>query len=327
MTLSKVSAKQALDLRDEVEVTIEEAVRETMQAFLADIENATLSGLAASPYTSMTASSPAPLPGGEVPSLGTMAGRWAVGVDAGTLTAVSAAFERVWRRYSDLGIVMNSPAERAMLAYVASVRDRLVRGTYFGVTVYDESFEAVRRSLAQATAEGWSRPELAQRIAAELAWETDGPHWRNTLANVDSQIDGILDPLGEPGNPAREYARLNDPRVKALREQRNLAIRHLDAEKSIWQARANLIARTEATGTANYGAQQALAAEGAERKMWVSTSGARTRLTHSLASGQVVRLGQPFTVGGAAMQYPGDPNGPVEEVANCRCAMVSPDNL
>lgn len=329
MTLRKITPDESQTLRDKIEVGIERAVRDTLRSFLDDIENATLSGLAASPATSrsMTASSPEPLPGGEVPTLGTMAGRWAAGVDAGTTVAVRAAFERVWRRYTDRGLTVNSPAERAMLSYIATVRDRLVQGTYFGVPVYEDSFDAVRRALAQSSIEGWTRPQLAQRIAAELSWETDGPHWRGVKAAADSKMDAILEPLGPSGSPAREYARLNDPKVQALRNERNVAIKHLDAEKSLWQQRATLIARTESTGVANYGAQMALTAEGAKRKMWVATGDTRTRPTHSDADGQEVGLSSPFVVGGAMLQFPGDPTGPIQEVGACRCTMVNPDNL
>lgn len=326
MTLHKVGPDAARATRDEVQRRIERALSSALRDYLGAIEQSTLSGvMAATPYASVTAAAvPA---GGEVPSLGTMAGRWAAGVDAEVVSAVAAAFDHVWSRYTTAGVIVDSPAERAMRAYIAAVRDRLVQGTHFGVPVYEESFDAVRRALAASQAEGWSRPQLAQRIAAELAWETDGDYWRGVQREADEAIDAILDPLGEPGTPAREYARHNDPRVLSLRETRNAAIRHLDAERSVWQTRASLIARTESTGVANYGAQQAFIAEGAERKMWLAASGGRTRPTHAAASDQVVRLDSPFIVGGAAMQFPGDPNGPVEEVANCRCTMVNPDNL
>jgi len=147
------------------------------------------------------------------------------------------------------------------------------------------------------------------------------------LADTDHRIDSILDGIGPPGNPAREYARLHDPVVQALRNERNIAIRHLDAERSIWQTRANLIARTESTGVANAGAMEAFKAEGATKRMWTATAGGRTRLTHALASGQIANMGSPFIVGGATLMFPGDPNGPPEEVCNCRCCLVNPDNL
>lgn len=321
--LNAVSEEEARRAREGLEASLSAAVSAVVRSYVADVRSAALSALPGS--LRAAASAPEPLPAGEMPTLGAQAGRWAAGVDSGILSAVESAFARTWRRYTDLELSMDSPAYFAMQQYVANVRDRLVRGTYFGVTVYDESFDAVRRAVAQAVAEDWTRPQLAQRIAAELAWETDGPYWRAALADVDSQIDGILDPLGEPGTPAREAARLGDPRVQALRDQRNLAIRHLDAEKSVWKTRAMLIARTEATGAYNYGALQAFDAEGVERKVWLAANGPRTRLTHSEASGQEVKVGQAFIVGGSRLQFPGDPAGPVAEVANCRCTMIAGD--
>lgn len=254
MTLIRLSATETRAARDDVEAMLERAARLVVREFVAEVRRATLAGLNLRPALVASAE---PLPN-EVPALGALAGRWAAGVDAGMLPAIRGAYALAWRRWSTRGLTVDSPAMAALEPYVATVRDRLVRGTHFGVTVYEDSFEAVRRSLAQATAEGWTRPQLAQRIAAELSWETDGAYWRGVQKDVDHQIDSILDPLGEPGAPAREWARLNDPRVQALRDQRNVAIRHLDAERSVWQTRASLIARTEATGAYNYAAEEAL---------------------------------------------------------------------
>jgi hypothetical protein len=202
----------------------------------------------------------------------------------------------------------------------------VVLGVHMGVPVYEDSFNRIRLALATSAAEGWTRPQLAQRIAADLAWEEDGPYWRSELARVDSHIDEILDGLGEPGTPAREWARLNDPTVEALRTQRNYAIKHLDAERSVWQTRANLIARTESTGAANFGAEQALIAEGVKTKRWVATYDTRTRPSHLDANDQQVGIQRGFMVGGAVLQRPGDPNGPVEEIAGCRCTMIAGDS-
>jgi hypothetical protein len=36
--------------------------------------------------------------------------------------------------------------------------------------------------------------------------------------------------------------------------------------------------------------------------------------------GQTVKLGEKFVTGhGNYLEFPGDPNGPVEDVVNCRC--------
>jgi HK97 family phage portal protein len=52
---------------------------------------------------------------------------------------------------------------------------------------------------------------------------------------------------------------------------------------------------------------------------WVTRRDERVRETHEDADGQTVSLGAPFIVGRALLRYPGDPAGPPEEIANCRC--------
>lgn len=56
---------------------------------------------------------------------------------------------------------------------------------------------------------------------------------------------------------------------------------------------------------------------------WIATRDTRTRDTHRAASGQTVRLDEPFHVGGAALRYPGDPLGPPEETIQCRCSTLT----
>ena len=320
--LKRVSADQARDLRDSIEQSLEELALQQMRGWLADVRRAALQAV----------DSPAPnvllaAAGDEMPGMGTIAGWWAQRVDDVLVQAVRAALVRAFNRWTDMAIDA-SPAEVATNTYLAQVRDRLVLGSHFGVTVYEDSFDRIRLALATSAAEGWTRQQLAQRIAAELSWETDGAYWRAQQAAVDSQIDEVLDSLGEPGTPAREWARLNDPEVARLRNLRNYAIKHLDAERSIWQTRAMLIARTEATGGANFGAWQALTAEGVKTKVWeAAMQPGRTRPTHMDASGQEVALAKPFMVGGALLQFPGDPSGPVQEIANCRCTMLGGDYL
>jgi SPP1 gp7 family putative phage head morphogenesis protein len=57
-------------------------------------------------------------------------------------------------------------------------------------------------------------------------------------------------------------------------------------------------------------------------KEWVSTSDDRTRPDHDHANGQKVKMDEPFKVGDSFLDHPGDPNGPPEQVINCRCVMV-----
>lgn len=319
MTLKRMTPEQADAFRDSVEANLLPVVNRQMKAWLKDVRLATLAAVDTSNRTVLLAAA-----GDEVPPLGTIAAWWATRVDTVIVEAVRNELIRAWGRNTDM-IIEASPAMAATNAYLGEVRDRLVVGTYFGSTVYEDSFDKIRQSLAASAANGWTRPELAQRIAAELSWEKEGPYWRGQLATVDSQIDAILDPLGAPGNPVREAARLNDPEVARLRALRNTAIKRLDAERSTWQVRANLIARTESTGGANFGAHQALLMEGVATKVWLATGDSRTRPSHKAADGQEAPNEGMFLVGGHLMRFPGDPMAPVDEVTNCRCSMIGGD--
>lgn len=89
------------------------------------------------------------------------------------------------------------------------------------------------------------------------------------------------------------------------------------------EVRARRIARTETISATN-GLQNEtavdVAAQGiAMQKRWIATFDRRTRETHADANGQTVALDQPFSVGGYDLDFPGDPNGPPQEVINCRC--------
>lgn len=91
------------------------------------------------------------------------------------------------------------------------------------------------------------------------------------------------------------------------------------------EAAARVIARTETTMAYNggsIGAARALGEDGPDRKEWLSASDARTRESHAEANGMVVPIGESFVVGGVPMDHPGDPAGPPDETANCRCTML-----
>lgn len=254
-------------------------------------------------------------------TLGEMYGWWTAAVQERINPAIAAAWRTGYKRQRAADIIGSSLDSLA--TYIASVADRLVQGIQ--PPLPDDAFNTVRLAVTNGAAQGMSTKQLAGRIAKELSWETDAPYWRAQLAAANNAIDAILDPIGPPGNAARELARLNDPLVAAHQADRARAVIHLDAEASHWKTRATRIARTESTGAYNYGALNALSDEGSRCVEWMATGDNRTRLTHRSADGQVVRTGTAFSVGGASLRMPGDPSGPPQEVINCRCTIVGAD--
>ncbi len=57
-------------------------------------------------------------------------------------------------------------------------------------------------------------------------------------------------------------------------------------------------------------------------KEWASVEDSRVRPTHAAADGQRREMNDKFSVGGAKMDRPSDPEAPASEVINCRCALL-----
>jgi HK97 family phage portal protein len=82
-----------------------------------------------------------------------------------------------------------------------------------------------------------------------------------------------------------------------------------------WRART--IARTEVVGAANKGQLEGWSqADVGAQKEWVTAGDADVRDEHAAIDGEIKKLNEPFSNG---LMYPGDVNGPAEEVVNCRC--------
>lgn len=165
------------------------------------------------------------------------------------------------------------------------------------------------------------------------------PEWR-----PDAQA-AFRDAAGRARNrlrrvPASVYADVRGATMRAVTEGwsvDDLAERvHALLDESgaeLWRSRALTIARTEALSAYNGGkyasfvtvARNSPAGPDGWEKIWLATHDHRTRFTHTRPGGgdlQRVGLLEPFTIGGAPMLYPGDPEGPPDETINCRCTIL-----
>ena len=90
--------------------------------------------------------------------------------------------------------------------------------------------------------------------------------------------------------------------------------------------RAERIARTETATAVNWGKHRSAEYMARELgkpvvKVWSAILDERVREEHAAAHGQRAPLNEPFVVGGALLMHPGDPNGPGDQVINCRCSV------
>ena len=95
---------------------------------------------------------------------------------------------------------------------------------------------------------------------------------------------------------------------------------------SKWKGKIKRHVRTGFTGVVGRLVLAEMRVRGKRTKTWVTKRDNRVRETHHIADGQTVPIDQPFHVGLAMLQYPGERGGPIEEVANCRCVIVPGDN-
>ena len=180
------------------------------------------------------------------------------------------------------------------------------------------SMAEARRSLAQLERKaGFMRVEkksleddilfLLRSLIESRAFEKSGLISKNTAQQLRGYVSSLY---------AEEQAAI--PPLELARSIERYA-------GTISRYRAEAIARTETTSALQQTSLTIAKSELAEDdmlKLWVSGGDSRTRSSHVEADGQAVGMDEEFIVGGARLKYPGDPQGPAEEVVNCRCALI-----
>jgi hypothetical protein len=88
--------------------------------------------------------------------------------------------------------------------------------------------------------------------------------------------------------------------------------------------RAALIARTESVQIENTANFESIKAVGGRTKTWLARrDGKSGDRHHERMHGKTIPVDEPFTTPlGNELMYPGDPNAPIKETANCRCSIA-----
>lgn len=131
--------------------------------------------------------------------------------------------------------------------------------------------------------------------------------------------------------------RYDRPVARAIENRQALSNEQIDRYVDTYRRnriafRAEVIARTEGLRALHEGAesglQQAIDAGKVDaaliERVWYAAHDPRTRSSHRAMQGQKRAFGAPFKSGdGFDLRYPGDPNAPIEETANCRCVVAT----
>lgn len=84
--------------------------------------------------------------------------------------------------------------------------------------------------------------------------------------------------------------------------------------------RALRIARTEMSSCINGGRYLTMLNEGITEHEWLTSRGKNVRKSHQSEEGSVVKIGKPFPA--TKLLFPGQPDGPANEIINCRCITI-----
>lgn len=259
-----------------------------------------------------------------VASVKEAAERFAADVHAGYTTAGQESAS--WLNdLVDNSVRFDATADRAA-AWAADNSATLVQG------LTDEARQTVRQIIADGVRNGQNPRETARDIRASLGLTP------NQAAAVQSYRRSL-----ESGDYANALSRqLSDGRddktVRAAQAKDvDIDPDRIDAMVERYRGnmvayRAEVVARTESQRAAHAGNQEAfqqaidngdIEADALERQ-WNTAHDPRVRSSHKAMDKQKRKLGDSFETGdGVQLAYPGDPDAPIEETAQCRCVVAT----
>lgn len=152
---------------------------------------------------------------------------------------------------------------------------------------------------------------LASVIGIDFDLATPGV--QKFLAEKMFEIADLVD------GPAEERLRQTLEEAVRLGETVDQISSRVQEVFAVEMSRARRIARTEVAEAFNAGRYDAMKSARVQKIEWLTARDERVRDSHQRLDGDVVTLGDKFSNG---LLYPLDPNGPPEEIVNCRCVAL-----
>ena len=190
-----------------------------------------------------------------------------------------------------------APVLRALTATTSYTPDQVAEAV--AAVEADDDLRMGRDDFLATQREAVARPPamLRNRLAAAVAEVTPEPNTEAPTIEVviTNQRQAAMDVLSPGSTEVRDVARLSGYQAAGVQNAAVIAA--------------------------------AARSEDELEKTWIATLDGKTRNSHFAADGQRAPLAGTFTVGGAQLAFPGDPDGPPDEVANCRCrvGVLAPD--
>lgn len=215
----------------------------------------------------------------------------------------------------DVRALVMAPFNLFGLAPDASAIDR-------AVPAWNRAVDRLMSDLEALSRQGWAA--AAESLNVQLPFDPDDnllrqqlQRSRNLMVNIPNEIyRDVLRELAVATNNGETVA-------QQARRVSNLLDYHGTQN---WPHRGTVVARTEVPRAYTWGGLAAAGRAQAQSrrlvtKTWDARRDSATRIAHKAANGQRRFLGQPFTVGGEALDGPLDPTGRPDNVIQCRCRL------
>lgn len=184
---------------------------------------------------------------------------------------------------------------------------------------YTGEFEAVIRPNLRDGAEA-GRAAMARRAQLNITFDRVPSNVLEEFDDFASEAVGeALDTMTEDVTNFVRSAQREGLSIDEIAD--TLGEDMFEGRLETWQARRT--ARTTTIPSSNAGSHSALQdADSVVGEEWLATGDQRTRDSHEAADGQIVPVDGTFLVGGNEARYPGDPQLPIDEIANERCSLA-----
>jgi hypothetical protein len=209
-------------------------------------------------------------------------------------------------------------------AWAADNSAQLVKG------LTDEARATVKQVIADGVHDGRNPKDVARDLRDSLGLT---PDQADAVGSYRRSIESgkYSDALGRALSDGRDDKAIRAARDKGVPLDPDRVDAMVDRyRKNYVSYRAEVVARTESLRAVHAGNaelfQQAvdkgdIDADSLERS-WHTAGGPNVRPSHKAMNNQKRALGDSFVTGdGVELDYPGDPEAPIEEVAQCRCCV------
>ena len=164
---------------------------------------------------------------------------------------------------------------------------------------------------------------MADSLGAERLVTRADPHALKFLADKEVRIKETLGTLRDAIKSTLEQALTDSDAIGTLPDRIRQVLEMYRSDLKVLQdslgTRAELIARTETTSTANGARYMEAQAHGITEMRWISSRDAQVRESHAELDGRVAGMGETF---GYGLRFPGDPEAEAGQVVNCRCSIA-----